>query len=100
MSAGNKGSQPPTVAIEPTGESSSWLDSLPAGGVRELFEHLAAHGAVTESEAVAMLGSQRKLRGFAIRFEGYAAKAPFSVRIDVVSGVKRYVCEGALRDLT
>ena len=96
VSAGNKAAQPPPAATEPPGGDNSWLDSLPEGGVRELFEHLAAHGAVTESEAVEMLGSQRKLRSFAIRFEDYAAKAPFSVRIDVVSGVKRYVREGAL----
>jgi len=96
VSAGNKAAQPPPAATEPQGGDNSWLDSLPEGGVRELFEHLAAHGAVTESEAVGMLGSQRKLRSFAIRFEDYAAKAPFSVRIDVVSGVKRYVREGAL----
>ncbi len=76
------------------GSGGAWLDSLPEGGVRELFEHLAVHGAVTEPEAVAMLGNQRKLRRFAIRFEEYAAKAPFTVRIDVVSGVKRYVREG------
>ena len=95
VTAGHAGSQQSATAAEPTGESRNWLDSLPAGGVRELFEHLASHGAVTESEAVAMLGSQRKLRSFAIRFEDYAAKAPFSVRIDVVSGVKRYVREGA-----
>jgi len=95
VSAGNKAAQPPPATTEPSGGDNNWLDSLPEGGVRELFEHLAAHGAVTESEAVAMLGSQRKLRSFAIRFEDYAAKAPFSVRIDVVSGVKRYVREGA-----
>ena len=95
VSAGNHPEQPPTVVPEPAGGDNNWLDSLPEGGVRELFGHLAAHGAVTESEAVGMLGSQRKLRSFAIRFEDYAAKAPFSVRIDVVSGVKRYVREGA-----
>ena len=50
---------------------------------------------MTEVEAVAMLGNQRALRRFAIRFEDYAAKAPFSVRIDIVAGVKRYVREGA-----
>ena len=96
VSADHTGSQPPTAAAaDRTSERSNWLDRLPEGGVRELFEHLTVHGAVTESEAVAMLGSQRKLRRFAIRFEDYAAMAPFSVRIDVVSGVKRYVRQGA-----
>ena len=95
VSAGHATSQPPPAATDCRGDGNTWLDSLPRGGVRELFEHLAVHGAVTEPEAVAMLGSQRKLRRFAIRFEDHAAKAPFGVRIDVVSGVKRYVREGA-----
>lgn len=79
----------------PSTATNDWLNELPEGGVRELFQHLAAHGAVTESEAVSMLGSQRKLRKFARNFEDHAAKAPFSVRIDVVSGIKRYVRIGA-----
>ena len=73
----------------------SWLEQLPAAGVRQVFEHLAAHGTVTESEAAAMLGGPRGLRRFAFRFEEFAQKAPFGVRIDVVAGVKRYVREGS-----
>lgn len=96
VSAGHAASQPPPpAAAESSGEGTTWLDSLPGDGVREIFEHLAVHGAVTETEAVAMLGSARKYRRFSVRFEDHAAKAPFSVRIDVVSGVKRYVREGA-----
>jgi len=72
-----------------------WLSNLPEGGVRRLFEHLAAHGAVTEGEASAMLGGPRELRRFANRFEEFAAKLPFDVRIDVVGGVKRYVRQGS-----
>ena len=34
-------------------------EQLPEGGVRQVFEHLAAHGAVTEDEAAAMLGGPR-----------------------------------------
>ena len=64
---------------------------------KALFEHLAAHGAVTETEAVSMLGSQRALRRFSAQFEAFAAKAPFTVRIDVIGGVKRYVREGGNR---
>jgi hypothetical protein len=60
-----------------------------------VFEHLAAHGAVTEVEAAGMLGGPRGARRFAVRFEEYAQKAPFGVRIDVVAGAKRYVREGS-----
>ena len=75
-------------------ERREWLAALPEGGVRQLFEHLAQHGAVTEPEAASMLGGPRQQRRFAIDFEQYAARAPFNVRIDVVGGVKRYVREG------
>jgi hypothetical protein len=72
-----------------------WLEGLPEPGIRKVFEHLAAHGVVTETEAAAMLGGPRALRRFALKFEEYTAKAPFGVRIDVIAGVKRYVREGA-----
>lgn len=77
-------------------EDGRWLDEL-EGGVRQLFEHLSAHGTVTEAEALTMLGGGRSLRRFSARFEEYAAKAPFDVRIDSVGGVKRYVREGGNR---
>jgi hypothetical protein len=73
----------------------AWLDALPQGGVRQVFEHLAAHGMVTEADVIGMLGSGRKARSFANRFELYADKAPFSTRIDSVGGIKRYVREGS-----
>jgi hypothetical protein len=80
---------PAAPAAAPAG--ASWLEQFPAGGIRQLFGHLATHGTVTDPEAAEMLGGQRALRRFATQFEQHAAKAPFSVRIDVVAGVKRYV---------
>lgn len=77
------------------GAGGDWLAELPEGGVRQVFEHLAAHGTVTEGEAAGILGGPRVLRRFAVQFEEYAKKAPFGVRIDVVGGVKRYVREGS-----
>ena len=79
----------------PSKRTRIWLSNLPEGGVRRLFEHLAVHGAVTEDEASAMLGGPRELRRFANRFEEFAAKLPFDVRIDVIGGVKRYVRQGS-----
>ena len=73
--------------------SRGWLDDLEPK-VRQLFEHLAAHGTVTETEAATMLGGPRELRRFAREFEKHAAKAPFPVRIESVGGVKRYVKDG------
>jgi hypothetical protein len=84
------------VHVTPTaGGASGWLVHLPEGGVRDVFAHLEAHGAITEDEAAAMLGGPRGARRFALQFESVAAKAPFLVRIDVVGGVKRYVREGS-----
>jgi hypothetical protein len=83
---------PPPVA---TDRRDTWLDALDAG-VRQVFEHLTAHGTVTESEATVMLGGPRGLRRFAVQFEELARMAPFRVRIDVVAGVKRYVREGVV----
>ena len=79
----------------PARTDKSWLESFEDEGVRHVFDHLRVHGAVTESEATTMLGSPRALRRFSANFEMYAARAPFGVRIDTVSGVKRYVREGA-----
>jgi hypothetical protein len=87
-------SSPLLPAAAPTSHA-PWLDQLPAGGVRQIFEHLSLHGTVTENEAAIMLGGPRGLRRFALQFETLIQKAPFGVRIDVVAGVKRYVREGS-----
>jgi hypothetical protein len=78
---------------EPPHQTDDWLRLLPEGGARQVFAHIAAHGAVTETEALGMFPSPRGLRAFSIAFEGYAARAPFGVRIETVAGVKRYVRE-------
>ena len=92
-----RGSSSPTPApTAPVGAgSASWLEQFSDQKVRQVFEHLATHGTVTENEAATMLGGPRGLRRFAVQFEAYAQKAPFGVRIDVVAGVKRYVREGS-----
>lgn len=79
----------------PAATDARWMEQYPDLGVRQVFAHLTAHGAITENEAAAMLGSPRALRRFALQFEALAEQAPFAVRIDVVAGVKRYVREGS-----
>lgn len=96
VTATRRPSSPPPAPSARVGTSStSWLEQFSDPGVRQVFEHLATHGTVTENEAAAMLGGPRGLRRFAIQFETHAQKAPFGVRIDVVAGVKRYVREGS-----
>lgn len=87
-----------TVAPEaaPAVASADWLDAFEPG-VRQLFAHLAAHGTITEPEAMGMLGGPRGLRRFSAQFEEHVARAPFAVRIDTAGGVKRYVRDGNQR---
>lgn len=73
-----------------------WLATLEDPGVRQVFEHLEAHGTVTEEQVTAILGTPRAARVFALHFEKHAAKAPFAVRIGEVGGVKRYMREGPI----
>lgn len=82
---------------QPPSAERAWLQSLPDDGARHVFEHLEKHGTLTEPEATGLLGSPRAARRFALRFDEYAEKLPFAVRIEVVAGVKRYVREGARR---
>lgn len=83
----------PVAAASKASPSRDWLDRLPVG-VRQVFEHLAAHGVITEAEATGMLGGPRELRKFAREFETHRQVVPFRVHIDVVGGLKRYVREG------
>lgn len=91
VSAGRSVAEASSAADVPPSADDNWLDALPEQGVRTLFAHLAEHGSVSENEAINMLGGQRALRRFSLKFEEYAERAPFSVRIDVIGGVKRYV---------
>ena len=87
----------PASPARPAAAGRAWLEAFTDPGVRELFEHLAAHGVVTSDQATRMLGSERALRRFSTTFEEHAKKAPFVVRIESVGGVKRYVREGQER---
>jgi len=84
----------PAPATSPDSPMPQWLEDLSEDGkIRQLFAHLAAHGAITEPEVAAMLGSPRAARRFALQVDALASRAPFSVRIAMVGEVKRYVKE-------
>ena len=90
--------QAPAAAPEPPKPAGrAWLEAFTDPGVRELFEHLAVHGVVTEDQAAKILGGARAVRRFSNAFDEYAKKAPFVARIETVGGVKRYVREGQER---
>src|SRR5690606_28682818 len=84
-------SPPPVVSA--SGTSKSWLEALPEGGTRQLFEHLDTYGSVTEDQAISMLGGARNVRRFSLKFEEYVKLVPFRARIATVAGVKRYTKE-------
>jgi predicted RNA-binding Zn ribbon-like protein len=82
------------AAAPSDGAMPSWLMALSDDErIRQLFAHLATHGAITEPEVAAMLGSPRAARRFSVQVDELASRAPFSVRIVVVGEVKRYVKE-------
>lgn len=85
----------PAAAAAPAASSGrEWLQSLPDGPERRLFEHLAVHGVVSEEQAIAIFGNARALRRFSANFESFTVKVPFVVRIDSIAGTRRYVREG------
>ncbi len=79
------------AAGAPLVASRAWLEQLPVGGVRALFEHMHAHGRVSESDAMNLLGGAAALRRFSLKFEEYAALIPFECRIESVGGTKWYI---------
>ena len=84
----------PAPATTPESAMPQWLEDLSDDiKIRQLFAHLSAHGAITEPEVAAMLGSPRAARRFSVQVDDLASRAPFSVRVQVVGEVKRYVKE-------
>ncbi len=69
-----------------------WLKDLSDDSkIRQLFAYLDAHGTIEEPQLAAMLGSPRAARRFALQVDALASRAPFSVRVQVVGEIKRYV---------
>ncbi len=85
----------PTQAAPATEGQAPWYHTLTDEGARRMFEHLEQHGAVTEGDALKLLGSARAARRFALQFDGYARQAPYRMRITVVGNEKRYIKEGS-----
>ncbi len=82
----------PTPA--PDAEDPDWAGSVEGPQTRLLLLQLAKHGAVTEDEAIRILGSHRALRRFSLEFERHTTKLPFRVRIETTDAGKRFVREG------
>jgi hypothetical protein len=73
-------------------EPPKWALSLPEA-VRSVFLHLQAHGSINTEEATRILGGPRAFNRFSLRFDDYAARTPFRVRIEMTGGQKRYLRE-------
>lgn len=74
-----------------SGIGDRWQDNFDDPAIIKVFEHLEKHGAIVETELVQMLGSPRKARSFAVRFEEFTAKVPFGVQVENVPSGKRYI---------
>ena len=91
------GSQPKVIS-EVVGSKDQILDNWQANfddpAIVKVFEHLAKHGSIVETELVQMLGSPRQARRFASQFEEFACQVPFDVQVETVASGKRYIKVG------
>lgn len=71
----------------------SWLDAIPAGGIRRVFAHLSEHGKISETDVRGLL-TRQEYNQFTLKYRDYAAKAPFTVRMDTLENIKTYLREG------
>jgi hypothetical protein len=71
----------------------NWKNIFEDETVGKVFIHIDEHGSITELELNQILGSPRKVRKFALSFENYLCKVPFSVKIETHESGKRYVKE-------
>lgn len=83
-----KESRQTTLATTP---DEYWQSGFEDDNIRSIFEHIHQHGAITEAELNNRLGSPRKVRRFAAKFETYLQKIPFLVRVESSASGKRYV---------
>lgn len=77
----------PAEPVSPT----EWLEKISDPNARRVFAHIAAHGDITEADAIGLLGDARALRRFDRQRDAFAEHLPFVVQIDQVGNVKRYV---------
>lgn len=82
----------PAATIPAEKDLPSWLRDLPAPD-RFVFQHLAEHGSINETEATRLLGGARQFRRFSGQLEEHLSRVPFRVRIDASGGIKCYVRE-------
>lgn len=81
----------PVLISESSAINERWQDNFDDPAIVKVFEHLEKHGAIVETELVQMLGSPRKARSFAVKFEEFTAKVPFTVQVENVASGKRYI---------
>jgi hypothetical protein len=67
-----------------------WLNALPEGPVRRVFEHIDRHGSITTPELVNLLGSPRAARRFDKNLSDHCELTPFGVSVQTENSVKRY----------
>lgn len=87
---------PPAPAPDPLPRAappSAWSDSITDADVRKVLLHIAQHGAADAQDLLALLGSDRRARYFAIRYESWLSFLPFNVRVEASGAGKRYVRE-------
>jgi len=70
--------------------SSSGIENLPDDGTRDVFEHLATYGEISEEDATELLGNSVKFRNFSRNLEEYVEQVSFEVKVSTVDFEKHY----------
>lgn len=84
---------PATPLTPPVVTGGAWAEVVTDVDVRRVFVHLEKHGSVDDADLLNLLGSPRAAGRFSIRYETWLVHVPFRVRVEMVSGRKRYVKE-------
>ncbi len=77
----------PTLIIK---EAGGWAQRLGDADAGKVFDYLEEHGSLSEAELNSLLGTPRKARQFAARFDGFLDRLTFEVEVSVGPEGKRY----------
>ncbi len=84
------GSVSPSKSFAVPQAEGGWGARLSDEDAGRVFDYLEQHGNLNEADLVALLGSARKARSFAARFEGFREKVTFEVQVSMGVDGKRY----------
>jgi hypothetical protein len=86
---------PPAGVPGPTapvpGPAAEWRELIEDPGFRAALVYIEERRSMNEAELGQVLGSARRVRMFALKFDELVARVPFTVEIAFISGLKTYL---------